>query len=157
MGRLFGLWQTLRSAEIPVPTSITTHNKGNWVLWLGEPKDSIDRFTISHSRFTAFHDGDTSLILGRHNSLKNQLLSNPENPPIIFDTTQKINDRYYSIMAMGKSNGLKQLTLIAVTTIMSNEIKFKFELLTAKGDSITNSFIRNSMDALKTIRIEKGI
>jgi hypothetical protein len=138
------------------PKELPITKESGW-YWLGEPKDSIERFTISHVMYFPFHDGDTAKNTVRHNHLKEQLISNPQNPPIIFDTIQKINDRYYSIFEMGKSDTLHSKIIVAVTTIKNNVIKFQYELLTRKNDSITNNFIKNSIDLIKTIRISKGI
>jgi hypothetical protein len=125
-------------------------------MWT-EPKDSVDRFTISHTLDYPFHDGDTVKNIVRHNHLKEQLTSNPGNPPIIFDTIQKINDRYFSIITMEKSDSVQVRKVLAATTIKNNLIKFQYELLTRKNDSISKSFIKNSINLIKTIRISKGI
>ena len=125
-------------------------------MWM-EPKDSAERFTISHTMDFSFHEGDTAKNTIRHNHLKEQLISNPQNPPIIFDTIQKINGRYYSIFAMEKSDTLQSKKVLAITTIKSNLIKFQYELLTRKNDAIAKGFIKKSIDLIKTIRISKGI
>lgn len=137
------------------PKNLPLIKESGW-MWT-EPKDSVDRLTISHSMDYPFHDGDTAKNIVRHAHLKEQLISNPQNPPIIFDTIQKINGRYFSIIAMEKSDSVQIKKVLAVTTIKSNEIKFLYELLTRKNDSISKNFIKNSIDLIKTIRINKGI
>jgi hypothetical protein len=137
------------------PKNLPLIKESGW-MWT-EPKDSVDRLTISHSMDYPLHDGDTAKNIVRHAHLKEQLISNPQNPPIIFDTIQKINDRYFSIIAMQKSDSIRIKKVLAVTTIKSNEIKFIYELLTRKNDSISKNFIKNSIDLIKTIRINKGI
>jgi hypothetical protein len=137
------------------PKELFLLKESGWI-WT-EPKDSIDRFTISHTLDYPFHDGDTAKNIVRHNHLKEQLESNPQNPPIIFDTIQKINDRYFSIITMEKSDTVQVKKVLAVTTIKSNLIKFQYELLTRKNDSISKNFIKNSLNLIKTIRISKGI
>jgi hypothetical protein len=72
-------------------------------IW-DEPKDSIERFTISHTLYFPFHEGDTAKNLERHSRLKESLFSNQDKLSIVFDTVQKINDRYFSIIAMEKSD-----------------------------------------------------
>jgi hypothetical protein len=57
-----------QSKELPI-----TKETG-WI-WLGKPKDSIDRFTISHSGYFPFHDGDTTKNIVSHNQMKVQLKS----------------------------------------------------------------------------------
>jgi hypothetical protein len=138
------------------PKALRVTNESGW-LWLGEPKDSVERFTISHTRDFPFNDGDTAKNIVRHNHIKAQLLSNPESLPIIFDTIQKINGRYFSIIEMAKYDTLQSKKVLAVTTIKNNVIRFQYELLTTKNDSIAKSFIKNSIDLIKTIRISKGI
>jgi hypothetical protein len=137
------------------PKELFLLKESGWI-WT-EPKDSIDRFTISHTLDYPFHDGDTAKNIVRHNHLKEQLKSNPQNPPINFDTIQKINDRYFSIITMEKSDTVQVKKVLAVTTIKSNLIKFQYELLTRKNDSISKNFIKNSLNLIKTIRISKGI
>lgn len=138
------------------PKELPITKESGWI-WLGEPKDSIDRFTISHSSHISFHDGDTAKNLTRHNHLKEQLISDPQNLPIVFDTIQKITDRYYSIIGVEKFDTLYSKKVVAVTTIKSNVIKFQYELLTRRNDSVTNNFVKNAIDLIKTIHISKGI
>lgn len=137
------------------PKTLPMLKESGWI-W-NEAKDSVERFTISHTMYIPFHDGDTAINFGRHSHLKGQLSSNSDNPPIVFDTIQKINDRYYSIIAMEKSDTLQTKKVLAITTIKGNEIKFQYELLTRKNDSIAKNFIKNAIDFIKTIRISKGI
>lgn len=131
--------------------------KESGFLWLGEPADSIDQLTISHTMDFPFHDGDTAKNLIRHNHLKEQLISNSQNPPIVFDTIQKINDRYFSIFEMEKSDTLESKQVLAITTIKNNIIKFQYKLLTSKDDSMSKNFIKSSIGLIKTIRINKGL
>ena len=138
------------------PKTLPITKESGWV-WLGELKDSIDRLTISHTGYFPFHDGDTAKDLVRHSHLKEELLADPNNPAIIFDTIQKINDRYYSIFAMDKADSQQVKKVFAVTTIRNNEIRFQYELLNKKNDSIAKDFIRKSIELLKTIHIERGI
>lgn len=138
------------------PKELPITKESGWI-WLGEPKDSIDRFTISHSSHVPFHDGDTAKNFARHHHLKEQLMRDPQSLPIVFDTIQKINDRYFSIIGVEKFDTLYSRKVVAVTTIKSNVIKFQYELLTRKSDSGTTNFIKNAIDLIKTIHISKGI
>lgn len=138
------------------PKELPITKESGWI-WLEEPNDSVERFTISHTRDFPFRNGDTAKNMIRHTHLREQLLSNPRNPPIIFDTIQKINDRYYSIFEMEKFDTIHSKKVLAVTTIKSNMIRFQYELLTKKNDSITNNFMKNSLDLIRTIHISKGI
>ena len=130
--------------------------KESGFVWLGEPKDSVDRLTISHSGYFPFHNGDTAKDFAGHEHLKSQLTSDPSNPPIIFDTIEKINDRYYSIFAMRRSDTIRSEKVLAVTTIKGNLIRFQYDLLTKKVDSVETNFIKNSLDLIRTIQINKG-
>lgn len=137
------------------PKELPIVKESGWI-WSEKPMDSIDRFTISHTKYFPFHNGDTTKNLIRHNHLKEQLLSTSPGLPIIFDTIEKIYDRYYSIMAMEKSDSLQFKKVLAVTTIRGNEIKFEYQLSSKRNDSVTKNFIRNSIELLRTIRISKG-
>lgn len=139
-----------QSKELPIT------KESGW-LWLGEPKDTVDRFTISHSKYIIFYDGDTAKNIIRHNHIKEELASNSANPKIVFDTIQKINDRYFSIIQMENTDSIYSKKVLAVTTIKNNQIKFQCELLTKKNDSIAKNFFTNSMDIIKSIQIKKGI
>lgn len=138
------------------PKHLPAIKESGWI-WLNEPKDSVERFTVSHSSYVPFRNGDTGINMVRHNHLKEMLLSDPSNPPLVFDSIEKINDRYYSIFAMENSDSSYSRKVLAVTTIMSNEIKFYYELLSKRKDSMTDSFIKKSIELIKTIRINKGI
>ena len=58
---------------------------------------------------------------------------------------------------MEKSDTQQVKRVVAVTTIRNNEIKFQYELLNKKNDSVAKDFIRKSIELLRTIHIEKGI
>jgi len=131
--------------------------KESGFIWLGEPEDSVDRFTISHSGYFPFHNGDTSKDFVRHEHLKSQLTSDPSNPSIIFDTIERIHDRYYSIFAMQRSDTIRCEKVLAVTTVKGNLIRFQYDLLTKKVDSVETNFIKNSIDLIRTIQINRGI
>ena len=131
--------------------------KESGFVWQGEPKDSVDRFTISHSGDFPFHNGDTAKDFAGHQHLKLQLTSDPSNPPVIFDTIERINDRYYSIFAMQRSDTIRCEKVLAVTTIKGNRIRFQYDLLTKRTDSVETNFIKNSIELIRTIRISQGI
>ena len=123
-----------------------------------EPKDSVERLTINHKSDIPFYEGDTAKDLGRSGRLKSQFLFYPDSLTVVLDTIQRINDRYYSIIAMEKSDTLQTYKMVlAATTIKGNEIKFQYLLRSAKYDSSAKHFIKNSIELLKTIRISKGI
>jgi hypothetical protein len=129
-------------------------------FWNGESKDSVDNFTISHTSYIPFHEGDTQKVFTLHGILKRKLTSEfeiPRNPPITFDTIEKVNDRYFSFFAMEKSDSVYLRKVIAITTIKNNEIRFQYKLLTNKNDSTTKNFIKNSIALIKTIKISKGL
>lgn len=73
---------------------------------------------------------------------------------------QKIGDRHYSIIVIDLYDTLKNQyskKLLASTTIKSNIVDFKYELLTKRNDSLTKNFINNSKYYLRTIRISNGM
>lgn len=132
--------------------------KESGMLWL-KPTDSTERLTVSHSMDFPFHDADTSnaAVAQHHQHFLNKLKSNIENPPIILDTIQRIGDRYFSIFVLEKSDTVQLKEILAMTTIKGNEIKFEYELLSKKNDSIAKNFIKNSLSLIRTIRITKGL
>ena len=134
------------------------HQRRRESTWLWVPPiDSVDRLTIVHKSDLSFHNGDTSKNLILHNVLKDELKGKEIRQSIVFDTIQKIYDRYFSIFAIENLNNTPSKKVIAVTTIRSNLIRFEYEFLTKKNDSISRSFIINSINLVKTIRFNKGI
>jgi len=129
--------------------------------WKGEPKDSIERFTIVHSSYFPFHDNiDSSSIFQQHHAKKQNIVNDPDTYKIQSDTVEKIGDRYYSIIVIDLYDTLKNKyskKLLASTTIKGNIVDFRYELLTKRNDSLTNNFINNSKYYLRTIRINNGI
>ncbi|HLY72006.1 MAG TPA: hypothetical protein VKR53_19865 [Puia sp.] len=120
-------------------------------------KDSTEEFTISHKLFFPFHEGDTSRDIQRHNVIKSEIMFDFQNPSIAYDTIEKINDRYFTIIAIKKDDTIHSMRVLAITTIKSNEIRFEFELTTKKLDSIGLNFIDNSIKVIRTIRLSKGV
>jgi hypothetical protein len=137
------------------PKEFPIIKESGWI-WSDKPMDSVDRFTISHTKFFPFHDGDTGKNLIRHDHLKEEMLSKTPNLPIVFDTIERIYDRYFSIIAFEKSDSLQFKKVLAVTTIKGNEVKFEYQLSSKRNDSITRNFIKNSIELLRSIKISKG-
>jgi hypothetical protein len=100
---------------------------------------------------------DTAMDSLRHKYLKLQIVNNSDNPVIVYDTTEKIGDRYFSIFVMQRSDTIHNIRVLAVTNIKGNEVKFRYDLLTKKEDSVEKSFIKNSLEFIRTIRISKGM
>ena len=131
--------------------------------WFWEdPKDSIDRFTILHTSYFPFNDiTDTSnKVISMHAfPFKGRLSSNPINPPIIFDTIEKIKDRYFSIIIMdsiNKINRIRNTKVAGLTTIKGNEIEFYYDYKTKDTSFKINEFIDNSLRLMRTIRLSNG-
>ncbi|MBS1631286.1 MAG: hypothetical protein JST10_01805 [Bacteroidetes bacterium] len=141
------------------PKTLPITKESGWI-WLGEPKDSIERFTIVHSGYFPFHDkDDTSFIFKVHEHRKADIIQSPDTYKIKSDTVEKIGDRYFSIIAVDlydTTNRQFSKKLLAVTSIKGNGIEFKFELLTKQNDSVTQKFIDNSIYFLRTIRLSNG-
>lgn len=131
--------------------------KESGFFWRGEPKDSVDRFTISHPSYIRYRSEDTAMDSLRHKYLKLQIVNNSDNPVIVYDTTEKIGDRYFSIFVMQRSDTIHNIRVLAVTTIKGNEVKFRYDLLSKKDGLTEKSFIKNSLDLIHTIRISKGM
>ncbi len=141
------------------PKTLKITKESGWI-WLGEPKDSVERFTIIHSGYFPFHDNDdTSFISKFHQHQKANVIQNPDTYKIKSDTVEKIGDRYFSIIAIDLYDTAKaqfSKKLLAATSIKSNIIYFDFELLTKEKGSATDEFIDNSKYYLRTVRLSNG-
>ena len=134
--------------------------KESGFLWLGEPKDSIERFTISHSGYFPFHEGfDSSNIFKIHQYRKKDMAQDPRSYKIKSDTVEKIGDRYFSIIVIDLYDTLTHTyskKLLAATTIKSNSIQFNFELLTRQKNLMNDNFIENAKFYLRTLGLSRG-
>lgn len=141
------------------PKSLKITKETGW-FWLGEPKDSIERFTIIHSGYFPFREtDDTSVISKFHQYQKAIVVESPNSHKIKSDTVEKIGDRYFSIITIDLFDTTKQQfskKLLAATTIKSSIISFNFELLTKDKSIATDKFIDNSKYYLQTIRLSNG-
>jgi len=140
--------------------------KESGFFWTGKLPVSIDRFTVSHSSYIPFHEGNEAGVIFIHRySKQSSLIKLPvglliDKPTVTFDTIQRINGRLFSVIVAEKydSSITKYLKeVLAITTIKSNRIIFGYELLRNKNDSITKNFINETLMLIKTIRIEKGL
>ena len=140
-------------------TSVISNESG--FIYLNDPKDSMERFTIFHSGWFPFHDNlDTGYIDKLHKHRLKEMVNDPATYKIQFDTIEKINDRKFSIIVIDLYDTEKKIyskKVLAATSIKSNGIGFQYELLTSKNDSINKNFIKNSMLLLRTIKIGNGI
>jgi len=141
------------------PKTLKISKESGWI-WLGEPKDSIERFTVIHSRYFPFHaSDDSSFIFKFHEHEKGNVVQNPDTYKIKSDTVEKIGDRYFSIIAIDLYDTTKaqySKKLLAATSIRSNIIWFDFELLTMQKGYATDKFIDNSKFYLRTVRLSNG-
>lgn len=123
------------------------------------PDIAIDQFTIIHSGYFPFHEGDTSKNIGRHENFKSRLSSTPFNGTIASDTVEKIGDRYFSIVCMNGFDKKKQkhfAKVAALTTIKSNEVEFHYDIRTRDTVNL-KEFNESSIRFIRTIRISNGI
>ena len=135
------------------PKEQKVQKESGWA-WVDSSKDSIEWFTVSHSADIHFRGDDTTKNAIGYKKFKDQLISENSNTPIVFDTLQKIYDRYYSIFGMERAGSKK---VIAVTAVKGNLIRFQYDLLSKQDDSISKNFIRNSIDLVRTIHINTRI
>lgn len=131
--------------------------KESGFMWTESTMDSVDRLTISHSSYFPFNNGDSSIIKRDHSHFKEKILSEAIDEKLIFDTVQKIGDRYFSIVAVGKSDTIFTRKVFATTTIKRNTIQFKYEKLAKHIDSLNDNFVAKSRGLIKTIRINLGM
>lgn len=131
--------------------------KESGFFWIGQPEDSINQLTISHRRPDTLIRNNDSFAIKHFNHLKENLEDDLETTNIIFDTTQKIGDRYFCIFKIADVDKKKRVfirRLIAFTSISGNELQFRYDLLTKKRDSILNLFFDDSMKNLETVQIK---
>jgi hypothetical protein len=124
------------------------------------PNILVDQFTIIHSSYFPFHAlMDTSKNSLRHEYFKNKISSDLYNGHIKFDTIEKINGRYFSIICITGFDTTRQnyfSKVVALTTVKGNEIEFHYDI---NSTDTTNekAFFDNSIKFIKTIRMSNGI
>jgi hypothetical protein len=126
--------------------------------WMWEhARDSIDRFTITHSNlYFPTYGSDSIRDIVSHKHFKEKLLSDERNLKITFDTLYKINDRDFSVVVMEKEDSIHYQSVFASTSINNNEVKFSYELITGKQDSKNHDFVKNAIAQINSIRILNG-
>lgn len=134
--------------------------KESGFYWLGEPRDSIERFTVSHSGYFPFHvNTDSNSIFIYHKHLKNSIVLDPLTYKIRSDTVERIGDRNFSILVIDLFDSTRSQyskKLLASTQIKGNFISLSFELLTKQKDLPKENFLANAFYYLRTVRVSKG-
>jgi hypothetical protein len=141
------------------PKMLKISKESGWI-WPEQPKDSVEKFTIVHSGYFPFHDDtDSNFIFKVHQRRKSDMVKNSDTYKIKSDTVEIIGDRYFSIVVIELFDSTKSQyskKVLAATTIKSNPIEFRFELLTKQNNKQTTDFVNNSMYFVRTIRISNG-
>ncbi len=85
---------TPKSGDFGEPGAGMYHevNETGWLLF-GLRQDSVEQVTITHKESFPVHFLDTTKNIIRQKYVKFNLTEDETNPPIIFDTLQKIGDR----------------------------------------------------------------
>ena len=139
-------------------SSLPITKESGWI-WLSEPKDSIERFTVFHSGYFPFHNIDDSSFISKfHQHHKEQVLGNPDTYKINSDTLEKIHDKHFSIISIDLYDTTKKQfykKLSGATIIKGNIIYVDLELLTKKEGEATDNFIENSKYYLRTIKLNQ--
>lgn len=128
-------------------------------FWIGQPEDSVNQLTISHPRPDRVGRNKDSFALKHYKRLKEELEFDAETTNIIYDTVQKIGDRYFCIFQIAdidKKKGVFIRRLIAITSVSGVKLQFRYDLLTRKRNSVLKYFFRNSTNNLETVRIKDG-
>lgn len=123
------------------------------------PDIPVDQFTIVHSGYFPFGNGDTSKSFWRHDNFKDRLSSDPKNGTVVSDTIEKINDRYYSVVFMNGYDTKRQqhfAKVAALTTIKANEIELHYDI-NSKEKINLKAFYESSIRFIRTVRMSKGI
>jgi len=120
--------------------------KESGFFWTGQPEDSVNQLTISHSRPYRLGHNNDSFAIKQYARLKENLESDPETANIISDTIQKIGDRYFGIFQIAdidKRKGVLIRRLIGITAVSGVTLQFRYDLLTKKRDSVLKHFFDN--------------
>lgn len=128
-------------------------------FWDGQPKDSVNQLTISHSRNIQYQHNNDSFALELTGHFRENLLADPETMNIVSDTVQKIGDRYFAIFNIqdvDKKSGVYIRRVVAFTSISGNQLQFRYELITKKQDPTLNEFYQKSLKNLESVRITDG-
>ncbi len=134
--------------------------KESGYIWKGEPKDSIDRLTISHSGWFEFRSsGDFNSINVTHQALLQELPQDPLTYKLGRDTIEIVGDRYFSIIEVDiydSSENQYSRRVIGTTTIRANEIRFTYDLLTKQKDSLSDNFFDRVKKSIRSIKFSNG-
>lgn len=92
--------------------------------WKDDKLDSITSFTVSHSLFKYSRDKKDTVI-NNHDFYKERTKLTATYPPLVFDTLQKVDGKYFSIFIMRDSIE-QQSIMLAISKVGKNEIKFEY-------------------------------
>lgn len=133
------------------------YKESGWFYY--PPSDSVDRVTIIYSPHFDLYEHDTSWIYQQNKWFREQKkIENPVGNNIFVDTLCRIYDRPFSITGTHFYNDVvcrEFYELNGVTAVRGLAVKFKFELITEKGDPLSKQFLKNALDVLKTVRFTK--
>jgi len=135
------------------------YKESGWFYY--PPTDSVDRVTIVYSPHFYLDDRDTAWIYGENEEFRRvQKQEDPVANNILIDTLIRVYDRPFSITGTHfyvEMACRDFYELNAVSSVRGVAITFQFELITEKGDSVTEHFLENAMDVLQTIRFTKQL
>jgi len=128
-------------------------------------RDSVEQFTIKHSKLifnkkiqdSSFKQNDSLITLHFLQKLKVESF-NKQNYKYLIDTILTINDKMFAMIAYSRFDSVKrinQLNLSAGFGIKGNAIQVCFEHRKSYTDSLSNDFIKNAFESVKTIRIKE--
>ena len=122
-------------------------------------KDSVEQFNIKHPKiFSPWPFNNTSLVRQFSGRLKSEAFENNGNKFII-DTLLTIGTQYFAVIAFTSFDTTKKAKiqmLNSMTSTKGNIIELLFVYRKSYSDPLANDFIKNSFDALKTIRVSNG-
>ncbi len=137
------------------PKNLPLIKESGW-YWR-EPKDSVERFTITHSIFMPSRQITDSLnIFFQKERQKEELKRLGQE--VLSDTLLRINNTYYSIIRQNffdTYDTLYKQTLLCGSSIKGNFVNLNFERF-SKRPLLNDSFVKNAEYFLKTISIQKA-
>lgn len=141
------------------PNNLRIRKETGWI-WLDEPVDSVECFTLSHSGYFPFREGtDSNFVYNYHRHQQGTLLQDPHTCIIKSDTVERIRDRHFSIFTIDLYDSVNtrySKKLLAATGIKGNIVEICFELLTKQKDSLHENFLDHALYYLRTVRFSQS-
>lgn len=126
-------------------------------IWYGDPGDSVDDITLSHSVDRYSFDSLVQISASDHKRIVHEYNADPVYFPLVKDTMLKIGSRMYSISYSSNydsTKGLFRRALISGTRVYGEEVFIVFR--TWAKQPIDEKYFSKSLDILHTVKFSNG-